>query len=67
MNCIDRTEEVEPVINFNPGARSEIMFVRACVIVDPIFPGTGIGALLPVDRRGGYAIVTQRAFMNEPG
>lgn len=67
VNCVDRTEEVEPVINFNPGGRSEIMFVRACVVVDPIFPGVGFGALLPVDQSGGYAIVTQTAFMNEPG
>lgn len=67
VNCIDRTEEVEPVINFDPGARSEIMFVRACIIVDPIFPGVGFGASLPVDRSGGYAIITQTAFMNEPG
>lgn len=67
VNCVDRTEQVEPVINFNPGGRSEIMFVRACVVVDPIFPGVGFGALLPVDESGGYAIVTQTAFMNEPG
>lgn len=65
-NCVDRTEEVEPVISFTPGARSEIMFVRACLIVDPIFPGTGLGAMLPTDSSGGYAIVVQSAFMNEP-
>jgi hypothetical protein len=66
-NCIDRTSDVDPVITFVPGARSEIMFVRACLIVDPIFPGMGLGAQLPVDASGGYAIVVQSAFMNEPG
>ena len=66
VSCVDRTSDVEPVINFNPGARSEIMLVRACLIVDPVFPGTGIGALLPKDASGGYSIVVQSAFMNEP-
>ena len=66
-NCIDRTDEVAPTISFTPGVPSEIMFVRACLIVDPIFPGMGLGAMLPVDASGGYAIVVQSAFMNEPG
>lgn len=65
-NCIDRTGTVDPTINFTPGARSEIMFVRACVIVDPIFPGIGLAAMLPSDASGGHAIVVQTAFMNEP-
>jgi hypothetical protein len=65
-NCVDRTETVEPIITFTPGGRSEIMFVRTCLIVDPVFPGTGLGAMLPVDASGGYAIVVQSAFMNEP-
>ena len=66
-HCIDRTSDVEPTISFVPGARSEIMVVRACVIVDPMFPGMGLGAVLPVDASGGYSIVVQSAFMNEPG
>ena len=65
-NCIDRTGEVAPTISFTPGARSEIMFVRACVVVDPIFPGIGLAAMLPADASGGHAIVVQTAFMNEP-
>lgn len=65
-DCVDRTSDVEPTVTFDPGARSEIMFVRACIIVDPLFPGMGLGAMLPKDASGGYAIVTQTAFMNEP-
>jgi hypothetical protein len=65
--CIDRTSKVDPSIYFNPGTRSEIMVIRACLIVDPIFPGVGLGAMLPVDASGRYAIVMQSAFMNEPG
>ena len=65
--CVDRTSDVEPMTNFDPGSRSQIMFIRACLIVDPIFPGMGLGAMLPVDASGGYSIVTQSAFVNEPG
>jgi hypothetical protein len=65
-SCIDRTGEIEPVITFDPGARNEIMLVRACVVVDPIFPGTGLGAMLPVDASGGVRLTASSAYMNEP-
>ncbi|MBY8974322.1 pilus assembly protein [Rhodobacteraceae bacterium NNCM2] len=66
ISCVDRTEEVDPVTVFNPGAREQIMYVRACIIVDPLFPGSGLGAMLPKDASGGYAIVAKSAFVNEP-
>ncbi len=65
-NCIDRTEEIEPTITFNPGGRNRIMFVRACMIIDPIFPGLGITLGLPKDNSGGFQLVAYTAFMNEP-
>jgi len=67
VSCVDRTGEIEPVVTYDPGARNEIVLVRACVIVDPIFPGMGLGAMLPVDRSGGFAITATSAFVNEPG
>lgn len=65
-NCIDRTEKIDPTITFTPGARNRIMFVRACMIIDPIFPGLGITLGLPRDSSGGFQLVTYTAFMNEP-
>lgn len=41
--CFDRVNTVEPVTNFVVGNRAEIMFIRACVIIDPIFPFLGLG------------------------
>jgi hypothetical protein len=64
--CVDRSSDIAPVTTFNPGARSEIMLVRACLVADPLFPGVGLGAMLPKDASGGYAILAQSAFMNEP-
>jgi hypothetical protein len=65
-NCIDRTEKIDPTIAFTPGARNRIMFVRACMIIDPIFPGLGITLGLPRDSSGGFQLVAYTAFMNEP-
>ena len=65
-NCIDRSGEIEPKIDFNAGGRNRIMFVRACMVVDPLFPGMGITLGLRKDRTGGLQIVSYSAFMNEP-
>lgn len=67
VRCVDRSQPLNPVSKFDPGQPSDVVFVRACVVVDPLFPGTGIGALLPKDATGAYAIVSESAFVNEPG
>ncbi|MEM1275282.1 MAG: TadE/TadG family type IV pilus assembly protein [Pseudomonadota bacterium] len=67
-SCQDRTARgsIDPKTEFNPGGRSEIMFIRACLVVDPLVPGLGIGLLLPRDASGGYQLVSYTAFVNEP-
>ncbi|MEO1472185.1 MAG: pilus assembly protein, partial [Pseudomonadota bacterium] len=65
-NCVDRTGKVDPVVTLLPGQRSEIMFVRACLTVDALLPGIGIGLNMPLDSTGGYQIAHYSAFMNEP-
>lgn len=64
--CVDRTTTLQPVTTFNPGAAEEMVIMRACVIVDPLFPSTGLGLALPKDASGGYALVAKTAFVNEP-
>ncbi|MEM6354501.1 MAG: TadE/TadG family type IV pilus assembly protein [Pseudomonadota bacterium] len=65
-NCRDSTGAVDPTITFSAGGRNRIMFIRACLIVRPIFPGIGVGLKMPKDSGGGHQIVTYTAFMNEP-
>ena len=65
--CRDRSSDVDPVVTFNAGARSEIMYIRACVVIDPLMPGMGLGLHLPLDETGGFALVSYSAFVNEPG
>lgn len=69
LECIDTTpaEDYEPVIVYDPGVESDIVLVRACLVVKPLMPGLGLGAMLDVNENGDFALVAQSAFMNEPG
>lgn len=64
--CVDRSQAIQPSLNFNPGNANEIMLVRVCVIQDAMFPTTGIGLALSKDASGGYGLVSVSAFVNEP-
>ncbi len=64
--CVNRDEDINPVLEFTPGGQNEIMLVRACVIVDPFFPTTSLVMQMPVDASGGYSIATASVFVNEP-
>ncbi|MCW4115305.1 pilus assembly protein [Aurantimonas sp. MSK8Z-1] len=66
MPCIDRGATIQPTIAFTPGSRSSIMFIRACVVSDPLTPGLGFALALPKDSLGGYGLRAAAAFMNEP-
>ncbi len=65
-DCIDRESEVEPVVSFNAGGENDIMFVRACVVIEPLFPTSGLGLALTKDASGGVRILATSAFANEP-
>lgn len=65
--CADRTQTIDlDAPSFSQGNRSDILFVRACVIVDPLFPGLGLGLQLPKDASGGFQMIAFSAFVNEP-
>lgn len=67
--CVDRsTEDLAPLV-VSTGTHDgdpSTMFVRACVIVDPMIPGSGLGVHLTKDSTGGYSMVAFSAFKNEP-
>lgn len=67
FTCVNRADEtLTPATTFNPGQPDEIILVRACVLVKPVFPGAGIGADLSRTLNGEYALTATSAFMNEP-
>ena len=51
--CVDRAEEIHPDIPLDPGSESDLMLVQVCVVVDAIFPSSGIGLRLPKDAQDG--------------
>jgi Flp pilus assembly protein TadG len=64
--CLNRDEEIAPVVAFNPGAANELMLMRVCVAVDPFLRLTGIVHGMSEMSTGGYALVARAAFANEP-
>lgn len=64
--CTDRTATIQPIVQFENGQQNELMLMRACVVVDPVFPGIGVGRTIPKDASGGYQIIATSAFVNEP-
>jgi hypothetical protein len=65
-DCTDQSEEVAPVRNFVNGQSNELMILRACAKIDPVFPTTGLGQNMVKDAAGQYALVSTSAFVQEP-
>lgn len=66
--CIERNEtaqafNIDSLLNF--GAANELMLVRACYVIDPVFPGHGLGLEI-VQRAGEIQMVAASAFVQEP-
>ncbi len=65
-DCTDRSEEVSPVRNFVNGQENDLMVLRACAKIDPIFPTTGLGMNMNKDAYGQYSLVSTTVFVQEP-
>lgn len=66
-DCIDRADdEPQPPRSFEPGMQNELIVLRACSLFDPFFPTTGLGASLPRQSGGAYAIVSMTSYVVEP-
>lgn len=64
--CVDRSTTIRPVLRFNTGSRSQMVFVRACFVVDPLTPGLGLGLAIPKDETGALRLIAKSGFVNEP-
>lgn len=64
--CVDRASAVAPVVSYSSGQRGSIMYVRACLVSNPLTPALGLALSLPKDGKGGYYLVSSSAFINEP-
>jgi len=66
VTCVERGEDVQPATTFQAGTENELMLVRGCALVDPMFPTSGFALNLPRDTTGAFALVAQSVFVNEP-
>ena len=64
VKCRNKEHDVTPVTVWTPGLRSEIVYMRACAIIDPMMPN-GI-ALFPGVTAAGIPLFADTAFVNEP-
>lgn len=65
-DCKDIGSDTRPDTTFQDGGENELMLVRACVSVAPVFPTSILSAELKKVRGDGYALISTAAFVNEP-
>lgn len=68
VECLDKGEDIkiDNLDSVTTGAGGDLMLVRACVTVKPLFPTSGLGLNLPKNGNDGYWIASVSAFANEP-
>ncbi len=65
-DCTDQSKEVAPVRSFVNGQENELMILRACAKIDPMFPTIGLGKSMDKDEAGQYRLISISAFVQEP-
>jgi len=65
-DCTDQSKPVAPVRSFVNGQENQLMILRACVKVTPLFPTVGLGSSMVKDAAGQYSLVAVAAFVQEP-
>ncbi|WP_323763271.1 pilus assembly protein [Marinovum sp.] len=65
-DCTDNALEVAPVRQFTNGLTNQLMVLRACAKITPIFPTTFLAGAIDRDTAGDYALVASTSFVQEP-
>jgi hypothetical protein len=74
--CMDKSAKIDPLIDppaaeFAYGVDNDIMLLHICLLEEPLFPTTIVGATLVAENGNGddqlYGIVVNSVFVNEPG
>jgi Flp pilus assembly protein TadG len=66
VKCINRQDNIDPVVTPDAGQQNDLMLIRVCVVLQAMFPSTGLGLKLPLDKEGGYGLIARSAFVVEP-
>lgn len=67
IECVDREMDIAPVNTFTQAGDTRPTLVRACLIVDLIFPTSRMGLNLTTDSQGGFRMMAASFYINEPG
>ena len=67
IECVDRELDIMPVNTFTQAGNVRPTLVRACLIVDLIFPTSRLGLRLSTDSQGGFRMIAASFYINEPG
>ncbi|TNJ41811.1 TadE/TadG family type IV pilus assembly protein [Phaeobacter sp. B1627] len=65
-DCVSVIEEVEAVTTFVNGGSNDLMFLRACMSFDPVFPHWGLADSMQKDGQGRIRLYASSAFVQEP-
>lgn len=71
VRCIDRGEVTQQVVTVDQSANNRLMFLRACIRVDPFLPSSWLGTAIIANNNdtaaaGSVALVAMGAFVVEP-
>lgn len=67
IRCVDRETQIAPVNAFTEAGQARPTLVRACLIVDIMFPSSRFGLNLATDPQGGFRMIAHSLYINEPG
>ncbi|MEL6205923.1 MAG: TadE family protein [Pseudomonadota bacterium] len=65
--CVDKEEDIAPPDIDDIGQSNQLMLIRACALVEPFFPTTGLALQFEKVQGKYYRIIATSAFVNEPG
>ncbi|EPX86514.1 TadE-like protein [Rubellimicrobium thermophilum DSM 16684] len=65
-DCVSRDNPVTAQRDFQPGQPNELMVVRACAVLRPYFPGSGLGFALVGQSGNAFGLTSTSAFVIEP-
>lgn len=64
--CVNRSAAINTTPNFNAGTANQLVLVRACYVIDVIFP-TSVSSITVADSAGTeHRLISTTAFVNEP-
>lgn len=64
--CVDRAANSPPLTTLTHGVANQLMLIRICAVVDPMFPWIGLGNIMAKDATGGLRLTALSAFVAEP-